>query len=368
MELVVTDQLSSLANGLLAVLLLLAVTFFTVDPCAAAEESESKVIQSGCLFVSGDYIPPPYEIKMENGAPTINGHPIEFVKRPNSGFSESDGEPRFHGKRRALRRINRGFESSPASAKFAREFNSMGSSDWVEDLRACLFLDGIVVLFDHCSPVLASTASDQAAFCAAMLADQASEQELTAVMRIAPEQSGREQLRSLLSDFRPNQELASWMNHKIDHVDAVARGNQRTIAATRRLDQAEYPLTLIGMVLGVVALGHNLKWSARDQKADEIVPFVKIALLLIVAMSVLDLIWTLLTSQAGQMREINPIASSFLNSPLQLIVFKTGVTATACGILFSLRQSSQAQAAVWWLSLICILLTFRWVVFSPLML
>ncbi len=89
--------------------------------------------------------------------------------------------------------------------------------------------------------------------------------------------------------------------------------------------------------------------------------------MLILAMSGLDLIWTALSAAAGEMRELNPMAVHLVDSPELLVVFKMVVTLLACGILLTLRAQPKAQFATWWMCLVCVLLTFRWVVFQSLM-
>ena len=81
-------------------------------------------------------------------------------------------------------------------------------------------------------------------------------------------------------------------------------------------------------------------------------------------MSVLDLVWTILAGQAGVMTELNPLAAKFIDSPGQLAFFKMFATATGFGILFVWRQRRQVQQAIWWMCLVCVLLTFRWVMFD----
>lgn len=132
-----------------------------------------------------------------------------------------------------------------------------------------------------------------------------------------------------------------------------------------------YPLTLLGMVLSVIAFGHLLK-SLPDHGAmrtnggvtAEIVRATVVSLGLVIVLSGLDLVWTLLASQSGQMRELNPLASRLISDPQALIAFKAVATLIACGLLFALRHHGRAQLASWWICLICTMLTFRWLMFN----
>ena len=110
-----------------------------------------------------------------------------------------------------------------------------------------------------------------------------------------------------------------------------------------------------------------MRWpSAGDdpQHADQAARAVTIALCLMLGMLILDLTWTILAGQAGVMKEVNPIAAEMIDSPLQLAVFKIVTTSIGLGILYFWRNRHQIQFATWWVCLVCVLLTFRWVVFD----
>ena len=79
-------------------------------------------------------------------------------------------------------------------------------------------------------------------------------------------------------------------------------------------------------------------------------------------MAGLDLVWTILAGQAGVIREVNPFAASILQSPIQLVAFKFAATGLGIGILYVWRHRRQIQNVTWWMCLVSVLLTFRWVV------
>lgn len=147
--------------------------------------------------------------------------------------------------------------------------------------------------------------------------------------------------------------------------DAVAKRN-----AIKRLDNLAYPLTVFGMMLAVLSFGHLLMCLPRPYDDAPAVPSPGMmratgySLMLVVALSSMDLVWTLLASQAGQMKELNPLASRFIENPEMLIAFKMAATAFGCGVLYKLRHHSRAQFATWWLCLICTVLAFRWLTFN----
>lgn len=93
------------------------------------------------------------------------------------------------------------------------------------------------------------------------------------------------------------------------------------------------------------------------------------SVLLIGILSLLDLVTTIVTSQAGMMREMNPLGDGLLgdglaNNLAAVTFFKITVTGLAITILFSLRRRAFAQSAAWWCCLIMTLLTARWVIFQ----
>ncbi len=81
-------------------------------------------------------------------------------------------------------------------------------------------------------------------------------------------------------------------------------------------------------------------------------------------MSGLDLIWTLLAGQSGQMRELNPIGRNLIAHPVGLVAFKIIATVIGCVLLYVFRRDRRVAQAAWWLCLTLTVLTFRWLVFN----
>src|SRR5690606_31604564 len=166
-------------------------------------------------------------------------------------------------------------------------------------------------------------------------------------------------------EFQPTAALRRQAEPIITEYETAEAENLAQIAAVRRFDAVAYPLTLLGMLLSVVAFGHLLmslpnSREMREGTSDgsvgisrDVVRATMISVFLVAALSSLDLVWTLLASQAGQMLELNPIASHFINDPLSLIAFKAAATLLGCGLLFGLRRHSRAQLASWWMCLVC---------------
>ena len=177
-----------------------------------------------------------------------------------------------------------------------------------------------------------------------------------------------------LADFKPTPEFVARARERIELYERTEREAHAAAAATRRLNDWSYPLSLVGMVAAVLGFGHLLSHrppvGARSLDIDATPLALGVltwSLVLVVLYSALDLTWTILAFQAGQMRELNPLGSHFIGDPLQLIAFKAGATAISVGLLFCLRKYCKAQLAAWWICLILTLLTARWLMMSPMM-
>ncbi len=83
---------------------------------------------------------------------------------------------------------------------------------------------------------------------------------------------------------------------------------------------------------------------------------------LIAALSLGDLwvTWTMLHSMG--MEEVNPVAAFIIRhqSPLGLVLFKTGSVLACVSIILVVRHRRQGEVAAWVASIILVLLTVRW--------
>ncbi|WP_146511463.1 DUF5658 family protein [Thalassoglobus neptunius] len=170
----------------------------------------------------------------------------------------------------------------------------------------------------------------------------------------------------------PDSDLVSHAQEVLVQLDEVENTNNGQVAAVRRMERVSYPLTMFGMILTVVAFGHLLSTrpeavSAGINATPQAMQMVVRSIAFVVLLSALDLIWTILAWQAGQMKELNPIASQFIDNPIQLVCFKAIATFAGAALLVGLRQYRQAQLASWWMCLVCTVLTFRWLTFHSMM-
>lgn len=231
--------------------------------------------------------------------------------------------------------------------------------------------DSIFVAFEGQTAVLLETGLQQELFLQAVQTRDPESEAFRSLLASLPGDVDREVWSNWLAGIDQSDELWKLADEAVRTSTATAAANQSAIAATQRIHGLAYPLTVAGMVLGVLALGHLLR--SFPQLPDDLenararALFVRatvISLGLVAALSALDLAWTLLAAQAGQIRELNPLASRWVKDPQALLAFKTAATLVGCGLLFALRRHPRAQVAAWWLCLLCTVLTFRWIVFN----
>ncbi len=130
-----------------------------------------------------------------------------------------------------------------------------------------------------------------------------------------------------------------------------------------------YALNVAGMLLVVFSAGmlpvqrpkSGVLWLEVIDTSESL-RLMQSFLGLILALSIFDLLATLLTNTTGSFIELNPLAGSLIDSPLMLSIFKLSMTCFGVGILWFLRMYAGAQKAAWWLCLILILVTIRWLV------
>ena len=175
-----------------------------------------------------------------------------------------------------------------------------------------------------------------------------------------------------IDTFAPSEAFLAQAKARIGQCQGIESANLAAGAAVRRLDAATYPITVLGMVLVVLSFGHLLSYhpSVVDASHPETEQtgtrnrVIYISLSLIVAFSVLDLIWTLLVSATGSMHELNPLGARLIANPGWLVTFKLATTSVAVGLLLALRRFPIARRAAWWGCLLLTLLAIRWLVFS----
>lgn len=364
-----TERWAGVALGLL-----ICVSLATAqDRPDQGRASPPSPISRGFVFIDGQYLPPPYTVAAtENGA-TINGQAImlDRVGQSPSGapmftnagpWNARQEEPRQreHGGDRE-RRARRG---PPA------EWGQHRRIDPVAKLRRELDENLVLVSFaDRPVVALPSRASEELLRLA--LRDDDTPMRIKMVMDALPPSADFEQWRTWLTSYQAQEPLVSNASYIVTQLETIEADNLATIVANRRLHDWAYPLTVFGMVMGVVSLGHLLKSPPKaptlkvsDEERDLLIKASIFSLGLVVVLSLLDLVWTILAANAGQMHEVNPIGNHLIENPVLLSAFKIGATVMSCSILLMLRRHLRAQWAAWWLCLICTVLTFRWLVLN----
>src|SRR5262249_43961260 len=137
---------------------------------------------------------------------------------------------------------------------------------------------------------------------------------------------------------------------------ALARNYEETqqqalddIRAQRLLEGMAYPLSVGGMVMSVLAIGHLLGGRPHAGKATigldpspEMIRALNWSLAFAAAFSLIDLVWTILAVKTNDIAELNPIGQQLIHDPRHLAGFKVGVTLPCLALLWLLRKHKRA--------------------------
>jgi hypothetical protein len=304
-------------------------------------EATSK---QGYLFVNGEYLSPPYQIRLVDNALTVNGQPLE-CRPPLRGFGRSFG-PR------------------PSDSSW-RYMLSEVLTQLTSDLVVLCFKDQPYVVLDS---------SGSYDLLKTMTTERGRAVRQLSVRELLPEEFDKTVWDEWIERFDPPGELLHRAAVLINSFEATQRQAESDMRATKLMNRLAYPLAVSGMVLSVLAIGHLLggrpharqRLIGRDE-SPEMIHSLNWSLLFVSAFSILDLTWTILAANAGQMQELNPIGSHLVENPGHLAGFKVGITLPSLALIWLLRKQKRAQAAAWWLCLILTFVTLRWLMISPLM-
>ena len=314
------------------------------------------------MFVNGTYLASPYEITLTSTELSANGHVIAAVTDlPEAGVPKS------------LRPRGRGVSRKRQADAFRNRGNRKPHDDSFHELVNALDANEIVVAFENAPLRVISLGSEQHTFCSTLLADELTAGEVAKFSGLSSGPAFAPLWVQFLNQRSETGVPHAELEHRLDAIDAVEASNMASNAAVSRLARFSYPLTIVAMLVGVISLGHMLQWAGRglaisdeSSASPESVSYATTAVWLILGMSVIDLAWTVLAGQAGTMNELNPVAAQFLSSPLQLALFKLAATGIGLFVLYAWRHQRRIQQAAWWMCLVCVLLTFRWVMFDSL--
>ena len=296
-------------------------------------------IDSGFVFLNGCYVDTPYQITFSGAEVSINENPVtlsEFDVWKRDG-APKNGEPRSHSQQ--VRR----------------------------QLRLLLEDGGSLVMFDG-QPLQAFRGNDSYDLLKVLANSDARKAFAEGEHDWLPQSVNAALWNKWIDEFKCSDELAARANETLARIDYVLDEHQTRVTARKTLETFAYPLTVAGMLLVVLASGHLLAHRPglhADEASSHLARTnVTRSVLLIASLSLLDLVWTILVSRTGDMKELNPLGAALITSPTALIAMKSIATALAVVILFSLRHHRIAQLGAWWASLICTLLTIRWLTFQ----
>lgn len=197
--------------------------------------------------------------------------------------------------------------------------------------------------------------------------------EIPALLELLPPAEDREQWSQWLLQVEVSRSEAERIQHRLDFLTETKAQAARLLTAEAVMDNYSYPLTLVGMIVVVLAVGYLLAFNPsmaqllpEEVRAAQLSKSVRYSVILIVVMSGLDLAWTILSSSVGLMNELNPVGSSLLSDPMSLVKFKIAATLLAAGLFIGLRKFRSAQLASWWMCIVCTLVSARWLVFNSL--
>jgi hypothetical protein len=333
-----------------------------------ASDGVLEPVDSGFLFIDGDYIVPPYRVTLSQDHQEVlvndRAVPGAIPTRPGGARAGRSADDRSSDR-------GRRWAGSGSQHRGTRPT----ASPWAERLHEYLDLNAMIVAFSG-EPIRFLGESQMYPLQKSLLAFDRGSEHYAEAMRIPRSPTAVPKWEQWLQSFQPSDAFRLRAEAFTSDMDVTEAENFSQAAAMRRLDRYAYPLTILGMLMSVIAFGHLLMSLPNNDAmrrgasestggiSNEVIRATMISVVLVVALSSLDLIWTLLASQAGQMRELNPLASHFINDPLSLIAFKSTATLLGCGLLYALRSHSRAQMASWWMCLVCTMLTFRWLMFN----
>lgn len=321
-------------------------------PSADPEARVSSPIDSGYFVFEGRYVFPPYVIQRRGEDLFVNGRlvPTEQTSRPSFPFGPGPGGWSRYG-------------GGGMTSRFSRMEQQFASG-------ALLFVQG-----DGVNGFIVP-------------------QNALSVLRILVSDAPQKEKIQSLSDGRfPRFTSAEWAGivesfqqtpDLVDQIRQIDAENERLLeeglAAHRRvqfLDSGpmKYGVTVAAMVLVVIALGnllnhrpkHDGRWTDINQDDDRMAMVMRNVILLVL-LNGFDLGLSLVAQQAGSFLELNPLGTRLIENPVYLAAFKLTALLTSCFILLSLRRYHGAQAASWWLCLVCTILTFRWLTYNSMFL
>lgn len=366
-----------------------------VPPDAPASEAsgehpefQSEPIKRTILFVNGQLVAPPLVVTTEQSRVLVNGVELSIDKAFRRALGEASsfdgdpdvalaetmpddetGEPRRSRKRRGSADADFAYASDDADDETAA-----ATITWKTAEAVTSWLDsgnGVAVVFEGQQPIWLTMTNGGLELLTALQSRGKDRDALDFVLKRLQPGVDSDVYLNWITGFETSPTLDGLVAKNAELISETEARNQSATAAVSRLRTLSYPMSIVGLLLSVFAFGHVVSNKPPNRFAPsvaELTPetreMVNRCLLLVVALSILDLIWTILASQANQMTELNPMGREFIRNPALLGVFKFVMTGIGVGLLFALKQHRIAQTAAWWACMILTLLTMRWLTFN----
>ncbi len=309
---------------------------------------DSLQTDAGYVFLNGEYLEPPYHITARDNKIEVNGHATN-IELP---ATQRDGE----------------YNDRPRRRRRGPSFVDRVPPQFIQ-----LQYGSVLVLNENAPPIALDFGGIGKKLLKAIndptkRADFFGNGERAA---IPGEEHARWQ--QWLASYSPPPVLRERSEREIESFESELASAELRALSYRILEQWNRPLNICGFVLVLAASGHLFfsapfpafairtayAWSRPALPLGMSLGFVLV-------LSALDLLWTVLMSQAGLMEEANPLARLFIDDPSQLAIFKSVFTFGAIAIIAGLHRFRPAQVGAWWACLICTLLATRWLVFHTL--
>lgn len=307
--------------------------------------ANEPIPDGGFLFLDGEYVPPPYRFEKHNGSVTILGNNLNLMAY---------------------------LQANPASEGYVTGWNRRRLEDALH--QVCVpghTAKTLVALFHDAPPIILHQPPDVLDVLSLLINKRDSGRATGVRPEFLPEDFPSARWDRWVTEFHGTVEFASRAHSYITRIEKLEEDNRFSIATFRYADNSLYPLSVLGMLTVVLSCGHLLithPSSDRETSPQTLSPatnrVICRTLILVFVLSALDLLWTILAIRTGSMREINPLASQFVDDPVSMTVFKSSATAMAVCLLYALRHHLLARKAAWWMCLVCTLVAARWVTFN----
>lgn len=360
------------------------------DDVEPAPTLKSEPIHTGFVLIDGKYIESPYIIISEKERLTINGHPISINPlqlpkdrpraRQRSGIR---GGPRRGPGRTSMPqdvfRKNRQPDSERASVLSSSNVdgNLLHQQRVIDLIEKKLKMNATLVAWQG-KPACFVANYLGVMVLADLSSDKSSEEKIDSIIALDIKGLTEPMIIHAVEHFEPSSQLDTRLVDMQDEYSALIeymdRKRDGIWLSSPRSRSIRYTVTVLAMMFGVVALGILLthrpetkgSWREIDDSSGSL-SIVKWCIIMLVVLGLFDLGCTILAAQTSVFVELNPLGGSISKNPIALSALKLGSLLLGCGLLFFLRKYRGAQFASWWLSLVCVVVTFRWAAFNTML-